>query len=370
MTFLANMISLFIFVICSIGLAIYSYGFLDFNLTLSSSALFLDFLVPLQKLVYFNRNQSAQIFIVIFLLFTLSYIYLLKYYSSLKIAKFPWKYFLGILAILTLSYPMLSYDIFNYMFHGKILWYYHANPHTIAPQEFTGDLWLRFMRWVHTPSAYGQVFTAIESPAYLLGMGKFVPTLYLMKITMSAFFAWCIYLIGKMGNLRSQLFIAFNPFLLLELVVNAHNDAVMIAFLLLAIYLASINRKIYSLINLILSIGVKYMTALTFPFYFIKNSKLKIIFIATILYIPVLFSPARFQPWYLVWSLIPASLIDSHWSRLWIISASLTSLIYYVPYIATGFWNNSYLFVAIVLYLPLLTSGSIWSITKIWKLRN
>jgi len=330
-------------------LFIYSYGFLDFNLTLSSNPTFLKLIAPLQHLVYFDRPHSIQVYLVIFILLFSLYIVTV---SRVRYKSFPWKFYLALILILTIAYPMLSYDIFNYMFHGKILWLYHANPHIHAPLEYTGDLWLRFMRWVHTPSAYGPVFTAIESPAYLLGFGKFVPTLYLMKATMIGFFVWSIYLVGKIGGLRAQLLLAFNPFLLLELVVNAHNDAVMIALLLFSLYLLLKNKTKLSLLSFALSVGVKYMTALALPFYLIRDTRYKVIFITLALYLPILFSPTRFQPWYLIWPLLPATLIGTSWSRLWIILTSLAGLIFYVPYISTGFWNNSTPFVSLILYLP------------------
>lgn len=362
-------------VLLSIVLWVYSYGFLDFNLTLSSNPLFLSFVAPLQHLVYFERAGSVKVYIAILVLMFMFYTGILAYWKTGKLVKLPWKSVLIIIAILTFAYPMLSYDVYNYMFHAKILWFYHASPHLHAPLEYTGDLWLRFMRWVHTPSAYGQVFTAIESPAYLLGLGKFVPVLYLMKITMSAFFVWCIYLVGKIGEamgkskymiVQSQLLLALNPFLLLDVVVNGHNDAVMMAFFLLAI-LYSIRGKIgMSLVSLIASIGTKYVTVLTLPIYLIKNPRLKILFSFLILLLPVLVSPGRFQPWYLVWAIIPAVLIDHVFVKTWVILSSIAGLIYYAPYIATGFWVNSFQFVSIIVYLPILTSGSIWAIKKIW----
>ncbi|MBP9669880.1 hypothetical protein KBD75_00585 [Candidatus Woesebacteria bacterium] len=359
----------------SLALSIYSYGFLDFNLTLSSHPLFLSFVAPLQHLVYFDRPLSVKIYAVLMGLFFLNYCITLLLSAKGKIIIFPWKPFLSVITILTLAYPMLSYDVFNYMFHGKILWFYHMNPHLHAPLEFTGDLWLRFMRWVHTPSAYGPVFTAIESPAYLLGLGKFVPVLFLMKMTMSGFFVWSVYLIGRIGEVlklshskvvMSQLLIALNPFLLMEVVVNGHNDAVMLALFLLSLLYALRSKLVPSLFALLLSVGTKFMTALTIPIYFIRSPKLKVWFSFLILLLPVLVSPGRFQPWYLVWAIIPAALIDSQIVSIWIVLSSLAGLVFYAPYIATGFWVNSLQFVVMIVYLPVLTSGSIWFIKKLW----
>lgn len=357
------------YLIVSCIILIYSYGFLDFNLTLSSHPLFLQFVAPLQHLVYFQRPQSARIFVIVFGILFLLYILLL--YRNKKLSSFPWLPFLAMVTILALAYPMLSYDIYNYMFHAKILWFYQANPHLHAPLEFQGDLWLRFMRWVHTPSAYGPVMTAVESPAYLLGFGKFVPVLYLMKFTISGFFVWCVYLVGKIANqlgeskeraVLVQLALAFNPFLLLELVVNGHNDGIMIALFLWALSLSLQHlSQLKSYMALALSVGVKFMTALSFPMYFIKNLQYKIIFSTIILLLPVLVSPGRFQPWYLTWSLIPAVLINHPYAKAWIFLSSLAATYFYVPYIETGFWNNTTIFVYSILYLPLLMSAK-WAL--------
>ncbi len=355
----------FFWIIISVCLFIYSYGFLDFNLTLSSHPLFLSFVGPLQHLVYFDRPNSIKVYAMIMLVMFACYVSLLVRYQVKKLSSFPWKLFLSVIIILTLAYPMFSYDVFNYMFHGKILWFYHMNPHLHAPLEFTGDLWLRFMRWVHTSSAYGPVFTAIESPAYLAGLGKFVPVLLLMKMTMSAFFVWCIYLVGRIGEslgftkpkiTLSQLLLAFNPFLLMDSIVNGHNDPVMMALFLLSLLYALRSKLVPSLLALLLSIGTKYMTALTIPIYFIRSPKLKVWFSFLILLLPVLVSPGRFQPWYLVWAIIPATLIDSQIVSIWIVLSSLAGLVFYAPYIATGFWLNSLQFVAMIVYLPIILS--------------
>lgn len=367
----ANMISrrsfLYIFyALLALLLFVYSYGYLDYNLTLSSHPLFLRFVDPLQDLVYFNRYDSVLIYSVIMIFMFASYLGILHYAHARKLVIFPWKWALLILGIFTLAYPMLSYDVFNYMFHGKILWFYHQNPHIHAPLEYTGDLWLRFMRWVHTPSAYGPVFTVIESPAYILGFGKFVPVLYLMKITMTAFFAWCIYLVGKISTtlgmsksnvVSSQLLLAFNPFLLMDVVVNGHNDAVMMAFFLLALFYSLLSKPSGSFLALLASIGTKFMTALTVPIYFIRNHKARILFSFIALILPVLFSIHRFQPWYLVWALIPAILVNIKFVKYWVILASLAGLIFYIPYIATGFWLNSSWFVAMIVYIPIMVAA-------------
>lgn len=369
------MISFFaaIYLLLALSLFIYSYGFVDFNLTLSSNPIVLRFITFAQSIVMFDRPLSANIYVTIFSLFFVIYLCVLYKVKKSYAQTFPYKLFFTLVFILTLCYPIFSYDLFNYMFHAKILWLYHQNPLTHAPLEYQADLWLRFMRWVHTPSAYGPLFTVIESPAYLLGLGKFVPVLILMKITISSFFVWSIYLIKYLGLKYkfskthitfAQYLIAFNPFLLLELVINGHNDAVMIALFLFSLTVIN-SKKILGIISLIASVSVKYITAITLPAYFVKKPKQKIALISILLLLPVLFSPGRFQPWYLVWAMIPSAMIMSLSSQTWIILTSLSALIYYYPFVATGFWNNSSTFVYPLLYLPTIISLIIFYTKKI-----
>ncbi|EKD94139.1 MAG: hypothetical protein ACD_27C00032G0017 [uncultured bacterium] len=346
-------------------LFVYSYGFLDFNLTLSSHPFLLQIFGKLQHLVYFERPLSGQVFNGIFLVFYLLYLWLLFAVNQERLKSFPWKPFLFLVIFLTFAYPMLSADIFNYIFHTKILWFYHANPHLHAPLEFSGDLWLRFMRWVHTPSAYGPGFTLIESPAYLLSFGKFVPALYLMKLTMTTFFVWAIYLLGQLGRqlkyapskiIFIQLLIAFNPYLLLDMVVNSHNDVVM-----LALFLASLNyfwqhRLKLGWLTLLFSVSVKYITAVAAPALLLRNRQLQLRVAALLLFLPILLSPGRYQSWYLGWVFLPAALTGLPWVYLWISLASLAATFFYLPFVATGFWLNSLPFVSLILYLPLAVS--------------
>lgn len=344
---------------------IYAYGFLDFNLTLSAHPTFLQVTQVLQHLVYYDRPRSALVYSLLMMGLFALYLLILRAVSKMAKPHFPWVAFLLLMFVVTVSYPLLSYDVFNYMFHAKILWFYHQNPHLHAPLEYSGDLWLRFMRWVHTPSAYGPVFTLVESPAYLLGLGKFVPVLYLMKATMAGFFASCVYLIGRLGHklgwstsrlVVAQTLIAWNPFLLLEFGYNGHNDAVMLAFFLLAcLSFVSARRSLGSLAWL-LALGVKFMTGLTALTLLVKSSKSRLFLSTLLLYLPVLVSPGRFQPWYLTWSLLPASLLEMQGPRTWILLASLAGLVYYIPYIATGFWVDTIAFKLGVIYVPLVLS--------------
>lgn len=168
--------------ILSLAIWVYSYGFVDLNLTLSSNPIIFNFVTWSQHLVYFDRTLSLKVFILLVCLMFVSYLY------TLKLTKLPWKLVLVIGLIFSLAYPMLSSDVFKYLFGAREILVYHANPYLLTPNTFPDDTWIRFMRWVHTTTPYGPIFTLYTIPFYILGLGKFVPTLYLYKLANLAWY--------------------------------------------------------------------------------------------------------------------------------------------------------------------------------------
>lgn len=74
----------------------------------------------------------------------------------------------------------------------------------------------------------------------------------------------------------------------MDVIVNGHNDAVMMALFLLSLLYSLESQLAPSLASLLLSIGTKYMTALTLPIYLIRSPKFKIWFSFLVLLSPVL----------------------------------------------------------------------------------
>jgi len=215
------------------------------------------------------------------------------------------------------------------------------------------------MRWIHTPSPYGPVMTALAIPYYILGFGKFVPTLYLFKLDQIFWYGLSIWVIGKLSkSTRAQLFFALNPLVLLEWLVNAHNDAPMISLLLLSLYLFSLGRRLPSFISLLLSIGIKYVTIVFLPFIFLK----KIIPLPIIHYslfiilavVPLIYNyQTQFQPWYVTWIIPFAALSGSVMMMSLTAAYSLGALLRYIPFIQTGLWHESATYFALLTFTPL-----------------
>lgn len=348
----------FIWTILAIALFLYSYGFVDFNLTLSSHPLVTSFVSWSQNLAMFHRSTSLSVYLTLVVFAYL--LYCLTLFSSPS-KSFPWKFVIFLALIFALSYPLLSSDVFKYLFSAKEVLVYHANPHTVPPQVFEGDTWLRFMRWIHTPNPYGPVMTALAIPYYVLGFGKFVPSLYLFKLDQIFWYGLSIWVIGKLAGKRSvlaQLFFALNPLVLIEWLVNAHNDAPMISLLLLSLYFLSISKRLPSLISLLFSIGIKYATVFFLPVLLlyrklslptIVHYSLIVLFLMPLLY----HYQTQFQPWYVTW-LVPFAALSSSPVIMTLTAAySFGALLRYIPFIQLGLWQGSGTYFALLTFTPL-----------------
>ncbi len=323
----------------SILLFVYSYGFVDLNLTLSSHPIVFDFVSKMQGLVYFDRTLSLTVFVTLILsLFVLYTATLLP-----RHARFPWKIVIVLSLILALAYPMLSSDIFKYLFGAKQIMVYHTSPYLVTPDTYSSDTWIRFMRWVHTTSPYGPVFVGLTIPYYLLGMGKFVPILYLFKLDQIAWYLLTIWVIGRLTRSpRAQLYFALNPLILMEWLVNAHNDAIMISLLLLALYLSQIKKKVWSIVTLALSVGIKYVTVFALPLLFVPKKyfllALKCLLVALAI-TPLLYNYSwQYQPWYVTWLVPLAALIPNRLIRVTVAAYSFSVFSRYLYFVGAGSW--------------------------------
>ena len=113
-------------------LGLFSYGFIDPNITLSKHPLFVALSTPLTILAYQNRQLAVCIFLSILCLLYFLYVYVLRHAEKLFIS---WKAIMGLLIgismLLVLSYPALSYDLFNYITTAKV--FFETDAETVPP---------------------------------------------------------------------------------------------------------------------------------------------------------------------------------------------------------------------------------------------
>ncbi len=270
-----------------------------------------------------------------------------------------WKLIIATTIISALSYNAVSYDIFNYMFDAKIITHYGQNPYIHKALDFPGDPMLSFMHWTQRAYPYGPIWLLLTVPLSFLGLNLFIPTFFLFKALMAASFLGTAYYIGKIlqkispsHSLLGVIFFALNPLVIIESLVSAHLDIVMLFFATFALYRLLNKKYISALILLAISIGIKFMTAALLPIFLLliimqqKNKKINwdLISLFALLFMTatVIYASQRtnFQPWYLLDILFLGAMLSYRFFvAIPFVIIPFFALLNYVPFLFLGNWD-------------------------------
>lgn len=336
------------------ALFLYSFTQVDLSLTLSKFSIYQVLEKSFQNIGFFQRPLSTLIFTVLFSLLFVSYLLFLYLAKKGKVKLKHLKIMILLtFGLLVFSYNAFSYDLFNYIFDAKILTHYHLNPYFYSALDFPNDPMLHFMRWTHRVYPYGPSWLILTVPLSFVGMGIFLPTFFLFKFLMGLSYLGSCFLIYKISGkvfpenkLLNLSFWAFNPLVIIESLVSAHNDIPMIFFMLLSFYLFLEKKKLSSIFSYLFSVGVKYSTGAFLPLFiallYFERTKKQInwekffvaAFVLGIITIPIATIRTTFQPWYLLLPLSVASFIPK---KYYIFIPSFTATVFsaaiYIPYV-------------------------------------
>lgn len=189
-------------------------------------------------------------FALVFLIYLVALRRLPEYISSRYVL-----YSTLLLGITCILIPVVtSNDIFSYIDYARIGVYYHLNPLTTVPHTFLRDPVYPHIYWTYQPSAYGPTWIiitcALQWPLLIFGPGAIAPMVLALRFfglamhLCSTLLIWSISghlqpLTGAISPRRrilATLAFAWNPLLLFEACVNAHNDATLLVFVLLAVW--------------------------------------------------------------------------------------------------------------------------------------
>ena len=344
-----------LWILGSLLLFLYSFTQVDLSLTLSKASIFQTIEKGFQYVGWFNRPVSTYLYIAVFAFLFFLYLWTIKLISQKKLnRKTVWLGIFIVTGILTLSYNAFSYDLFNYVFDAKIVTFYHQNPYIHKALDFPNDPMLSFMRWTHRVYPYGPVWLGLTVPLSFIGGNIFIVTVYLFKIMIASFFlltVWSLERIGKTLKFENVLLpvvaFAFNPFVLSESLVSAHNDIVMMGLAIYATSLLMDKRTVKGSVIYLLSVGLKFATAFSFAGYtlllLLKKTKyvIEASMILSIVAVIVASMRTNFQPWYLLY-VIPFAVLrlEKRYVRYPLYLFSVASVIYYVPFLYSGNWND------------------------------
>jgi alpha-1,6-mannosyltransferase len=134
-----------------------------------------------------------------------------------------------------LAPPLLSQDVFSYLAYARLEVLHHLNPYTHSPDAAPHDAVFGFAGSKDATSAYGPLFTVATLPLAKLGVpGAF----WILKAVAAAAslgivgLTWaCARRLGS-DPVFAALAVGLNPLLLVHVVGGAHNDALVMLFVM------------------------------------------------------------------------------------------------------------------------------------------
>ncbi|HSR20174.1 MAG TPA: hypothetical protein VLL49_04595 [Anaerolineales bacterium] len=189
-----------------------------------------------------------------------------------------------------------SHDIYDYIFRGRMMTEYHANPLTDVPNSFgLAAPYTRFIAWRKNVDTYGPVWEALSAAVSYGVRGTsqwlgwwdethpvcpkstescrllivYVTGYRLLAISLTGLSGWLIVSIVR----RSRAWMApvalaawlLNPMTLVATALGGHNDAVMLVLVLLAWWLLQREQPLLALLSLILAAHVKLTALIWLP---------------------------------------------------------------------------------------------------------
>jgi len=166
----------------------------------------------------------------------------------------------ALLGFLYILIPIVtSRDLYSYIAYARIGVIHHLNPLTTLPTAICRsdkicDEIYNYVYWAHQPSAYGPTWIFLTSSLQwlftLFGVNHIIPMLIALRFLglamhlLSTLLIWKISgqlqrpngIISPTTRLRATLAFAWNPLLLFEACVNAHNDTTLLPLILLAVW--------------------------------------------------------------------------------------------------------------------------------------
>ena len=226
--------------------------------------------------------------------------YLAACHSSLvtRYSALIWLGWMAFAFVLLFSFPGESADVFDYIFRGRMLAEYGLSPLVTTPYEVQNYAFHRYVSWSQWVDAYGPVweyasagvsllaraqFTADEVNTLALGnqvcgqhpvlcnaLTDYITAYRLFALALSAVCGGFIYTIVKRERDATTARVAllgwlWNPLVLISTAIGAHNDVLMLAFILLCVWLFQRQKFLWGLIALVLAAHIKITALVLVP---------------------------------------------------------------------------------------------------------
>lgn len=228
-----------------------------------------------------HNDLQLQLVIASLALLFLGYLftYLFTDWEKVDIRILLFVIFLGHLTFLAIPF-ISSSDLYSYIFSGRLLPHFGANPYLTTYDTFQGDNLYNNIRtiWSSHTTLYGPLFLLLGGLVNIIGgnnLGLIILIFKSLLIGANLISTLLIYSLSK--SEKATFLYGLNPLVVFELAGNSHNESVLILFLLVSLFF--ISRPVIGFGSLTASFLVKYSTLILVPFYliYIKSKGLKVV---------------------------------------------------------------------------------------------
>jgi alpha-1,6-mannosyltransferase len=169
--------------------------------------------------------------------------------------------------------PLGAHDVYHNVASARALWLYGDNPLIFPPDAYPNDPFFRFVpAWQTTPSVYGPLWYLVAGlPLPLAGGDLWSNVLGQKALTAALLVCATLFVMLIAARISSEYAVAagvlvgWNPLLQFETAGNAHNDVLMVLFVLCALYALCRGWWVAVFPLLALSIASKYVFAVFCP---------------------------------------------------------------------------------------------------------
>ncbi len=231
-------------------------------------------LLSLQIMLNADRGQALLLFLA---LVGAAALYLLAY-QTLRQRQDPDSWLIVILfsllfaGLFTSLYPFAAADVWDYIFHARILGVYGGNPYVDLIRQYPADPFYDYAFWKDQASFYGPVWVLISGLVARLSGDGLAANLVAFKLLPGIFFYASVAVVALMLRkaaperaLPATLLLAWNPMLLFETFGNGHNDIAMAFWMLLAAWMMFEKRYTLAVLALLMGALFKYIPVILLP---------------------------------------------------------------------------------------------------------
>jgi alpha-1,6-mannosyltransferase len=173
------------------------------------------------------------------------------------------------------TYPINANDLYRYVIRGRISSVYAQSPYAAPPDAFPTDPFLSLAgEWAGETSPYGPLWELLAAGVTTLTQSNLLAGLLSFKLVGLLTHLACGWLIWRLlaqaGAAKQRGFTLlwlWNPALLLMFVVDGHNDVLMMAWQLMALWFWRQKRPSLTLLFLLLGALTKPIGLLPLPFF-------------------------------------------------------------------------------------------------------